>query len=285
MAYDHFKPEIWSTKILMARDLACIGVQNSWKAYEGEIAKQGDTVHIQGLVGATIKTYVNGTAIDAAENITDSTMDLIVDQMKYINFKVGDVDKIQSNVAVMNPIIQKTANDLAVVQDVFVYDLLAKSGSNRTTLTTATAANILASLGTALTKLRTNRVTGTINIELHPYIYNLIQQAVINVTLPNESIMKNGFRGMLLGANVYETPSVTITSDVAATLPVAAGTASAYYNCIIRTPEALAFAEQKAFKTEAYRPDLDFADAIKGFNIYGAKVVKPTELVQWAVQI
>ncbi len=285
MAYNNFKPEIWSTKILMQRDAVCIGVQNSYREFEGDIKDKGDKVHIQGLVGATIKDYTNGTALDAPETIQDQSMELIIDQYKYINFKVGDVDKIQSNVSVMNSIISKTSNDLAVVQDTFLYAMMAKSALNQQALTSATASNILASLGAALAKLKTNRVTGTINVELHPYIFSLIQQAVTAVQLPNDSVVKNGFRGMLWGANIYETPNILCTSDTAATTVVAAGTASAYYHCIIRSPEAVAFAEQKAFATEAYRPDLDFADAIKGFTLYGGKIVQPKELVHWMIQI
>jgi len=57
------------------------------------------------------------------------------------------------------------------------------------------------------------------------------------------------------------------------------GSANAIYNNIIRTNEAVAFAEQKAINFKAYEIEKGFGEGIKGFTLYGAKVVKPAELV------
>ena len=46
---------------------------------------------------------------------------------------------------------------------------------------------------------------------------------------------------------------------------------------MIKTKKAIAFAGQIE-KTEAYRPHNLFADALKGLDVYGAKVVRPKEL-------
>jgi hypothetical protein len=43
------------------------------------------------------------------------------------------------------------------------------------------------------------------------------------------------------------------------------------------TSMALSFAEQ-INKTEAYRPEAKFADAVKGLMLYGAKLVRPEGL-------
>ena len=50
------------------------------------------------------------------------------------------------------------------------------------------------------------------------------------------------------------------------------------HRCAIRTKRAIAFAEQLS-EIEAYRPELRFADAVKGLHLYGAKVVYPNEIV------
>ena len=49
------------------------------------------------------------------------------------------------------------------------------------------------------------------------------------------------------------------------------------YN-ILRTEHAVAFIEQ-INKVEAYRPQDAFEDALKGLYAYGAKVVRPDEIV------
>ena len=48
--------------------------------------------------------------------------------------------------------------------------------------------------------------------------------------------------------------------------------------CLVRTKRSIAFAEQLS-EIEAYRPELRFADAVKGLHLYGAKVVYPEEMV------
>jgi hypothetical protein len=46
---------------------------------------------------------------------------------------------------------------------------------------------------------------------------------------------------------------------------------------IAGTDMAISFAEQ-INKTEAYRPEAKFADAVKGLTLYGAKLVRPEGL-------
>jgi hypothetical protein len=46
---------------------------------------------------------------------------------------------------------------------------------------------------------------------------------------------------------------------------------------LVRTKRAIAFAGG-IDETEAYRPESFFADAVKGLNVYGGKIVRPKEL-------
>jgi hypothetical protein len=281
MAFTNFKPEIWSTKLLMARDIATIAVQNSWRQWEGDIKAAGDRVHIAGLSGATIKDFTNIT-IDDPEQIADQSMELVIDQRKYVNFEDEDVDKLQSNIPVMASITKKTGNNYAVVQDQFVYNM-ALDGAGKTVdaySTLTTKLNIMDVLSQTFAWIKSNGVTlyGDVFCELHPYIFQLIQSAVMNVQLPNDSVVTNGYKGKLWDSMIYETSVIPCTSDVAGTIPVAPGTAGAYYHCIARTNEAIAFAEQKAMNFESYRKEKGFADGIKALGLYGGKVVRPAEL-------
>ena len=49
------------------------------------------------------------------------------------------------------------------------------------------------------------------------------------------------------------------------------------YSVIAGHPSACSYAEQ-INKTEAYRPEDSFSDAVKGLHLYGAKVVRPDAL-------
>ena len=54
-------------------------------------------------------------------------------------------------------------------------------------------------------------------------------------------------------------------------------TAGTKYKLIAGTNRGGSYAEQ-ILKTEAYRPEKRFADAVKGLHLYGAKVVDPKRL-------
>ena len=54
--------------------------------------------------------------------------------------------------------------------------------------------------------------------------------------------------------------------------------AGAVDNIMIRTQRAVAFAKPLTH-TEPYRPEKKFADAVKGFILFDAKVVRPKEIL------
>ena len=283
MSFANFKPEVWSTKLLLDRDTRVVGVQNCWRLFEGDILRSGDRVHIQGLTGASIKDLPTDGVIDDPESIEDESLELYIDQKKYINFRVDDIDRVQSNADAMQAIIGKTSNNLAVLQDNYVYTL-AKASAGRLIDATGTGSeltsqNVLSYLSDALAFIRSGSVydNGTIFFEVHPYVYQKLQLAFAALGQQGGDTSQNGFRGPLFGCMVYESNCIPVTDG--AGNPVAAGSEGAVYHNIIRTNEAVAFAEQKAIDFKAYEIEKGFGEGIKGFTLYGAKVVKPQELV------
>jgi hypothetical protein len=284
VSFANFKPEVWSTQLLLDRDAKVVGVQNCWRLFEGSISNVGDRVHIQGLTGATIKDLPSTGVIDDPESIEDESLELYIDQKKYINFKVDDIDRIQSSADMMTAIIGKTSNNLAVMQDKYVYGI-ARATSGMTIDATAsgkevTSTNILPYLSDALAFIRSSDVydNGDIFFEVHPYVFQKLQLAVTAIGhQPDGSNYKNGFRGPLYGCTVFESSSIPVTD--AGGDPAAAGSDGAIYHNVIRTGEAVAFAEQQAINFKAYEIEKGFGEGIKGFTLYGAKVVKPQELV------
>jgi hypothetical protein len=289
MAYTNFKPEVWSESVLMARDRKIIAVQNSWRQFEGDIKKYGDRVHITGLTGATIKDIPSTGVLDDPEVITDDGMELIIDQRKYFNFKVDDIDQLQSDVQVRGSITSKTGNFYAVKQDSLVYGLVVSAAAaggltvDGYTVTTDKT-NILSVLSNAIAMVQSNDGDGTF-MEVHPYVFQLLQQAITAIQMPNDQLIQNGLKGMLWDNKVFMSANIPVTTDATGATAATPGATGAIYHCIVRTQEAIAFAEQKALSMEACRQEKGFADVIKGFGLYGAKIVRPTELVDVKIKI
>lgn len=280
MSFANFKPEIWSTQLLLDRDTAVVGVKNSTRQYENEL-KKGEIIHIKGLNGATIKDLPDNGIIDDAEEIEDTALDIQITEKKYINFKVEDIDKVQADSDQMQNIIHRTANNLAIMQDNFVYGL-AKNGAGKTidaTSTQLSSANIFDFLNEAFAYIRSSNVFngGEMFVEMHPYVMTKLQKAFTMLGQTNNAEIKNGYRGPYAGSQVYETNVLSpVNSDG---IPVAPGTESAIYPIIVRTKDAVAFVEQKSIAFKPYEIERGFGDGIKGYCLYGGKVIRPKELV------
>ena len=76
--------------------------------------------------------------------------------------------------------------------------------------------------------------------------------------------MRTGFIGKVAGFDVYESNNVPEVDK------------STYKQSLIiaSVPQATTYAEH-VVKTEAYRMESRFADAVKGLHVYGAVVTKP----------
>ena len=122
--------------------------------------------------------------------------------------------------------------------------------------------------------MKENASNEDIIFELSPDIAGLLLKAKIETATDNSEQLEKGCLGYVAGCKVY------VTND----LPVNTSGDSTTYTCIARTKRSIAFAEQIS-EVDAYRPELRFADAVKGLHLYGAKVVYPNEMVQMTFQL
>ena len=109
---------------------------------------------------------------------------------------------------------------------------------------------------------------GDIVIEVSPDVSNLILKSKINLATSNTEALGAGYVGSVAGCKVYVTNNVK--------------TVEGAHQCYVRTKRAIAYAEQLS-EVHAYRPELRFADAVKGLHLYGAKVIYPSEFVVLSV--
>lgn len=98
MAFTHFIPTLWSTALLEAWQETAVFGNLVNRTYEG-LAARGNKVTISGVVIPSVKNYKTGANAVArtteADAISDTGVDLLIDQEKVIDFYIQDIDRIQ----------------------------------------------------------------------------------------------------------------------------------------------------------------------------------------------
>ena len=148
MAYANFKPTIWSKQVQM--DLAKLMVFREIcnTKFQGE-AGRGKTVKIVGISKPTVKDYVPGTSIAAAETPADTGMELHIDQYKYTNFLVDDVDDAQSHVDIMKSLMKGSAEQHAEAADTYIAGLVKGAKTVQTKTPKPASVGSISGSGTA----------------------------------------------------------------------------------------------------------------------------------------
>ena len=285
MSIANFVPSVWAADILRALQTLLVyanpAIINS--DYEGDIASVGDSVRINMVGDVTVKDYTKGNDIDSPEDLTDAQLTLLIDQAKYFNFAVDDIDKRQAQNGLREEAAMRAAYGLRKALDSFV-------AAQYTDIATG---NFVGSTGSAITgfsgdskkaykqlTLLKQKLDDTDTPEDGRFVvvptwlegYLLNDDRVISYGTPeNRSAMRDGFKagdngliGRAAGFDVYRSTLVPNSS-------------STEYKVIAGHRSAWSKAEQ-ILETEAYRPEKRFADALKGLHVYGAKVVRPSNL-------
>lgn len=265
MAYANFKPTIWSKHIQHELQKFTVFEQDCDYQFKGEVGL-GKTVKILGVARPTIGNYT-GEDIGAPENVPDSSVNLVIDQAKYFNFQVDDVDEAQSIEGLMPALMEEATRAMAETRDSFIAGLAGKVKgkmlSASTTLSEAKDAKDL--IDEALINLYNNSVSmkDDVTIYLNPATFMLMKDWILELKTDNVKEMDKGILGMYSGAKIKM--SNNFYND---------GTDDYMF---VKTSKAIAFASCIQ-SLEAYRPEGLFSDAIKGLNTFGGKIVRPKEL-------
>lgn len=278
MSVRNFVPEIWSSRLLVAvrKQLIYAGPTVVNRDYEGDISEAGDTVRITSVSRPAVGNYVPGTTVITPEKLTTGQRTLLVDQSKYWAFSIDDVDARQAKGGLVPQAMSEAAYALADTVDQYVAGLYTQiqtanflnvQGSPIDTYTTPTDAydKVLVPLRTRLGRANVPTAGRYAIVSPEFYASLLLDSRFIKV---NESGTSDGLRNGLVGRaatfDIYE--SNNIPNPTGDTQVVTAGTNA-----------AITFAEQ-INKTEAYRPESSFSDAVKGLALYGAKLVRPDHM-------
>ena len=268
MAFSNFIPEVWSARLLEHLDNVHVYAALMNRDYEGDIRAFGDTVHINQIGDITINDYT-GDDIAAPEELDSTAMELKIDQAKYFNFQIKDIDNAQSNPKVVDAAMQRASYGINDVVDRYLASLLlsgAQSGSTITagSLTSENAYDALVDLGVVLNEHNVPMLGRWVVIP--PWFHGLLlkdPRFVGNGTGYNQAILQGGWVGDAAGFRIHLSNNV----------PESAGS----YSVIAGTNAAGSFAEQLV-ELEAYRLEKNFSDGLKGLHVYGAKVSQPDGL-------
>lgn len=276
MAVTNFIPELWSARLLNALDKSHVFANVVNRDYEGDIKKMGDTVHINTIGAVTIGTYTQNTDFTSGpETLATTDQTLTIDQAKYFNFQVDDIDAAQAAGDIMDKAMTRAAYGLADASDKYIAGILAGA---------ADASNLVSSSAVALTssnvyenvvKMRTildkaNVPTAGRWLVIPPEMYALIlldDRFVKTGGEMAEGILRTGLVAQAAGFDIYlsnNCVSASVSEKVTYTITGGVDAAATYAEQIV--------------STEAYRPEKRFADAVKGLHVYGAKVVDKAQI-------
>lgn len=282
MAVTTFIPELWSARLLYALEKAHVATNLVNRNYEGEISNHGDTVHINTIGAITVNSYTKNTDIADPEVLSTTDQTLVIDQSKYFNFQVDDVDKVQAAGELVDTAMGRAAYALADVSDAYLLGVIAAGAAAGNTIGSAaapvalTASNVYENIVKLKTKLDKANVPNTgRTIVVPPDVHSLLllddRFAKSTATAGQEALI-NGLVGRIAGFDVYMSNNVkTGTGTDTGKTP--------YFEITAQITDATTYAEQ-IIKTEAYRMEKRFADAVKGLHVYGAKVTDGTKIAK-----
>lgn len=290
-----FTPIIWSKKMLrnFYETTAFLEISNT--DYEGEIKGQGDKVMIRTTPSITISDYEVGRSL-VYEVPEKANKELNIDQAKSWSFRLDDIDKVQTDL----PLMEKFASDageelkIAIDRDCFQYVVGKADASNRGNTAGAISGNIPmgaaggtnGSLALSITKTTATDIVVDINtvldeqnipsenrwVVLPAWFCALLKKSDLksaDITGDATGVLRTGVVGMVDRTKVIQSNTLYHATE---------GTAELFY-CLAGTKEAMTFALQLT-KTETLPIQESFGTYMRGLSVYGREVVQPTALVE-----
>lgn len=271
MSYKNFIPRVWAKEIQHELEKSLVFAEDCNRKYEGEVKNLGDTVKILGVGKPTIKTQVGGDIVlTGAEKVSTTSVSMPIQHVSYFDYMVGDIDELQAKGGIMEALNKEATLGISDEMDKLIASMANAQEAvkfNKNALNTVTKDNVLQLIDSALITLYSNDVKPTDNIVItvDPTFYMILKQAYTALDTDNSKMLENGRVGR------YGNVKVKMSNNVAKNT-------SGNYQIMLRTQNAVAFANP-TIHTEPYRPEKSFADAVKGFCLYDAKIVRPKEMI------
>ena len=291
----NFIPEIWSGKLIENFYDATVLAAISNTDYEGEIRNMGDTVNIRTTPEITIRDYVKGQTL-TVETPDKPKIQLVIDKGEYFACVEDDIDKIQTDVNLMDTWSKDASERMKIKIDQRVLtDLLPDIGSFNKGATAGEQSGSynLGTTGAPLTVTKDGASATTSVIDLIVDLGTVLDEAncpeagrflVIpakmaglikkselkdaSLTGDGTSVVRNGRLGMIDRFTLYVSHNLNVSSGET--------------SLIAGHKMGFTFASQMT-EMETIRSESTFGNIIRGLQVYGYKVVKPEALAQAVV--
>ena len=292
-------PRIYSKKVQIALRKAATAEAICNTDYMGEIKSFGDTVNIVQEPQITVSDYTRG-ATASSTALTDNELQLVVDQAKYFQFQLDDIEKRFSHIN-----FQSVASDNAAykLRDALDSNVFAYLGADAQVSTTANR------LGTTGTPIDIGFASGEIDplnsmstsaklLDIQnapeegrwfvgaPEWYDVLANTSSKLLSVDYNAGKGSLRnglvasGLVRGFQMYKSNNL-MTVDLSGLTPAGSATQPvATWGQMSST----ACASQLKI-VESLRSTTTFADIVRGLLVFGRKVLRPECLGRTIYQI
>lgn len=288
----NFIPEIWAGKLIENFYDATVLAAISNTDYEGEIRQFGDKVNIRTTPEITIRSYQKGMTL-TVENPDKPKIQLVIDKGEYFACVEDDVDRIQSDIKLMDAWSKDASErmkikiDQRVLTDVLPDVAATNKGANAgrisgninlgttaapVALTSANVLSFIVDLGIVLDEAVAPEADRFLVVPAK--MAGLIKKSDLkdaSLTGDGTSVLRNGRLGMIDRFTIYVSHNLKIDTG-------------GKFNIIAGHKMGLTFASQMT-NMETIRSETTFGNIIRGLQVYGYKVVKPEALAQGVVTV
>lgn len=289
-----FTPIVWSKKMLRNFYETTAFMEMANTDYEGEIKSQGDKVMIRSVPDITINDYlIGGTLVYQVPD--EANLELAIDQAKSWSFRLDDVDKVQSDLDLMNKFAADAGEKLKIAIDTnclayvvgkadatnrtnsagaisgsIAMGATGTDGSNAVSITADTATAVLVDVNTVLDEA--NIPSENRYATLPAWFCAALKKSDLkaaDTTGDSTGVIRSGIVGVVDRTKIIQSNTLYTATE---------GTAQLFY-CIAGTKEAMTFAAQLT-KTESLLIPDSFGTYMRGLSVFGRGVVQPKAMVE-----
>ncbi|MCJ7790523.1 MAG: hypothetical protein MUP69_10200 [Candidatus Atribacteria bacterium] len=254
-------PELWNVGIMTNLEKEHVFGKVCRCKIDAPITTLGQTVHLSGIGKILVLPYTGADI--TMTGLSDSGQTFKIDKADYFDFWVNNVDALQANVELMDEATKEASYEMKEAADEYIYaQLVAGAGLTAGvcagTVTTISIISNIAECDLALKEALVPKKMRWLSIPFWAGT-KLVLAGIVHAQDIKGNI--NGFITDVLGIDLYESANNGATQAIGGSY------------------RAAAYAEQ-IINTEAFKPEKNFGDALKGLHIYGMKVIRPGEIVK-----
>lgn len=290
----NFIPEIWSGKLLVKFYAATVLAAISNTDYEGEIKEKGDKVIIRQTPTIEIRDYEKGQSLTIQRPNVDP-LEMEIDKAKYFNCICDDIDKVQSDIKLMDDWSRDASQQMKITVDTGALAVIygqahaSNAGANAGAISASfnlgaalaprvlTQVNILEAIidcGTVLDEQNVPEESRWIVIPA--WMAGMIKKSDLkdaSLTGDGTSILRNGRLGGIDRFTLYSSNLLAWVTEGAFKC----------YHVIAGQRHGVSFAAQMT-QMQSIISEQTFGTLIRGLNVYGHKVLKSQAVIDLYVR-